>query len=375
MAALLSALLACSPPLPQDPAAAASRRIAVQLAPRAPDADNRLGWSPKAASVPLRAAGEALVGAFPLGPEGAPPVAVELSRSPGAAHFDRLAIDLDRDGAFGDGERLTTTPKDNRGKWWSSFDAEAQVPFPGGARQPYPIALWFVADPQEPDAAPALRWTRRGWRHGVVDLGGAEAHVVLVERALDGVFTAADSWQIGRDRKTAQRAEARGLDTHAWLDGRAWRVAAFAADGASLQLEPCTPELTEAQERERADLLRADREARRAAAPLAFGADLDAALAAAAKDGKRVFVDFETTWCGPCKQMDQWVYTAHDVVAAAADTGVLTVKLDGDVARELVKKYEVKGYPTLLLLDGKGAVVRRAVGYQGVAAMARFLRD
>jgi hypothetical protein len=35
----------------------------------------------------------------------------------------------------------------------------------------------------------------------------------------------------------------------------------------------------------------------------------------------------------------------------------------------------VKGYPTLLLLDGTGAVVRRATGYQSVAAMARFLRD
>jgi thiol:disulfide interchange protein len=142
-----------------------------------------------------------------------------------------------------------------------------------------------------------------------------------------------------------------------------------------VRLEPCAPQLTEAEERERADTLRVDREAKRAAAPLAFGKDLAAALAAAAVDGKRVFVDFETTWCGPCKQMDQWVYTAHDVVAAATDTGVRAVKLDGDVERDLVKKYEVKGYPTLLLLDGTGAVVRRATGYQSVAAMARFLRD
>lgn len=358
---------------PQEPSAVPAPPIEVRMAPVAPSADHRLGWSPKAATVPLRAQGEALVGAFSLGPDGAPPVAVELARSPGAERFDRLAIDLDRDGAFGDGERLTTTPKDQRGKWWSSYDAEAQVPFAGGARQPYPIALWFVFDPQEPDAPPALRWTRRGWREGAIELAGKRAHVVLAERVLDGVFTRADSWQLGADAKAALRADSRGLDTHAWLDGKAWRVAGLAADGSALRLEPCTPELTEAQERERADGLRVDREAKRAAAPLAFGKDLAAALALAAKDGKRVFVDFETTWCGPCKQMDQWVYTAHDVVAAAA--GVVAIKLDGDVERELVKKYEVKGYPTLLLLDDQGAVVRRASGYQGVAAMARFLRD
>lgn len=368
-------LLFASLLVPQERPAAPPAPVAVRLAPQAPDAEHKLGWSPKAATVPLRAQGDVLVGTFPLGPDGTPPIAVELARSPGAAHFDRLAIDLDRDGAFGDGERLTTTPKDQRGKWWSSFDAVAQVPFAAAAKQPYPIALWFVADPQEPDAAPALRWTRRGWREGAVELGGAPAHVVVVERALDGVFTRADSWQLGRDGKAARRADARGLDTHAWLDGQAWRVVDFAADGSVVRLEPCAPKLTEAEERERADTLRADREAKRAAAPLAFGKDLAAALAAAAVDGKRVFVDFETTWCGPCKQMDQWVYTAHDVVAAATDTGVRAVKLDGDVERDLVKKYEVKGYPTLLLLDGTGAVVRRATGYQSVAAMARFLRD
>lgn len=369
----MNVLLLVAAFLPQAPVRPTTPSVRVDLAPVAPTNDRRLGWSPKAATVPLRAQGEALVGAFPLGPEGAPPVAVELARSPGAERFDRLAIDLDRDGAFGDGERLTTTPKDQRGKWWSSFDAEAQVPFAAGARQPYPLALWFVADPLEPDAPPALRWTRRGWREGAVELAGKRAHVVLAERALDGVFTRADAWQLGADATAALRAETRGLDTHAWLDGKAWRVAELAADGSVLRLEPCTPELTEAQERDRADGLRADREAKRAAAPLAFGKDLAAALALAAKDGKRVFVDFETTWCGPCKQMDQWVYTAHDVVAAAA--GVVAIKLDGDVERELVKKYEVKGYPTLLLLDAQGAVVRRASGYQGVAAMARFLRD
>jgi thiol-disulfide isomerase/thioredoxin len=354
---------------PQAPATTPPSVIAVPLAPGAPGPDARLGWSPKGATVPLQRDGEVLRGSFPLGPEAAAPVRVELSLSPGAAHFDRLAIDLDRDGTFADRERFTTVPKEQRGKWWSSFEAVVQVPF-GEVRRPYPMSLWFVADPAEPAAPPALRWSRRGWCEGTVELDGKPAHVLVTEAVMDGVFTAADSWQLARDGKAVLRAEARKIDQHAWLDGKAWRLVEVAADGSSLRLESCVPELSEAQERERADTMKADREAKRAPVPMVFGHDLAVALAEAERTGKRVFVDFETTWCGPCKQMDQWVYTAAPVVDAGSS--VIAVKLDGDEQKELVKRYEVKGYPTLLLLDGKGAVVRREVGYRSVAQMVRF---
>jgi thiol-disulfide isomerase/thioredoxin len=359
---LLLALLCSSSP--QAPAA-----VPVVLQPATPGEGRSLGWSPKGATVPLTLDQERLRGEFPLGPAALPAVKVELSRSAGAAQYDCLAIDLNRDGAFAADERFTTQPAERRGKWWSSFEAVVQVLF-GAVRRPYPMSLWFVVDPAEPQAPPALRWSRRGWCEGTVELDGKPAHVLVTEAVMDGVFTAADSWQLARDEKAVLRADARKLDQHAWLDGKAWRLLDVAADGCSLRIESCVPELTEAQERERADTMKADREAKRAAAPMAFGHDLAAALAEAERTGKRVFVDFETTWCGPCKQMDQWVYTAASVVAAA--DGVIGVKLDGDQQKDLVKRYEVKGYPTLLLLDGKGAVLRREVGYRSVAQMVAF---
>ena len=367
-------LLPCQDPkAPGVPATVTALRVTLEA--KAPGGNERLGWSPKGASVALRKEAEALRGEFPLGPAEAPKVAVELTRSAGSAHFDRLAVDCDRSGAFTDDERFTTVPKDNRGKWWSSFEATVQVPFGPVAsatslRNPYPLALWFVADPQEPDAPPALRWSRRGWHEGSFEWNGKPVHVLITEGEMDGVFTTADSWQIGADRQAMLRAESRNLGKHAWLAGQAFRATEVAADGRTLALESFDPGISEAAERDQADRLKADRTARRTAAPLAFGKDLDTALAEAQRTGKRVFVDFETTWCGPCKEMDRLVYTAADVVTAAAD--LIAVKLDGDEQRALVKRYEVKGYPTLLLLDGKGEVQRRLVGYQGVAAMVQF---
>ncbi len=370
---MLAAALAVSFVL-QEPQAAAP--VVVALAPRAPRDGESLRWSPKGATVPLAKDGEVLRGAFALGPADTAPVQVELSRSPGSAHVDRLAVDCDRDGVFGDAERFVCAPKEQRGKWWSSFEATVRVPFGSGERavvQPYPMSLWFVADPTlPPDAPSALRWSRRGWHQGTFTHGGEQRHVLVTEMRMDGVFTADDAWQLGVDGASMRAAPNRSLGTHAWVGGRAFRATAVTADGSELTLEPFDPGVTEAEERDLADRTKADRAAKRADHPLAFRGDLAAALADAKRDGKRVFVDFVTTWCGPCKEMDRIVYTAADVVAAASGS-VIAVQLDGDEQRELVAKYGVKGYPTLLLLDADGAVLRRASGYQGVAAMVRFL--
>ena len=162
------------------------------------------------------------------------------------------------------------------------------------------------------------------------------------------------------------------METHCWLDGKAWRATAMDPQGASLTFTAFDPGITEAEEKAKADIYKADREAKRAAAPLSFGGDFAAALVAAKAQGKRVFVDVQTTWCGPCKQMEHLVYTAQAVVDAAKD--VISVQLDGDVARDFVKRYQVTGYPTMLLLDAEGAVLRRVTGYQTVAQMVAFLQ-
>jgi thiol-disulfide isomerase/thioredoxin len=372
---LLTTLLVLA--FPQQPVAAPIR---VTLEPKAPKPGEALQWSPKGAKVDLHHDGAALTGSFALGPTGTKAVAVRLEHAAGSAHFDTLSIDLDRDGKFSAEERLTTTAKDTRGKWWSNFEATAQVPFAADTKSdanakavtiPYPMALWFVEDPNEPTAPAALRWSRRGWFEGKTQIGDKTAFVLLSEMTLDGVITAEDSWALATDHKLLLAAGPRDLGGHCWIEDRAYRATKVAANGLSIELEPFDPRTTEAEEKARADIYKADREAKRATKPLAFATDFAKATEQAKKDKKRVLVDFATTWCGPCKLMDQFVYTAEDVVRAAND--VVCIKLDGDVERELVKRFAVTAYPTMLLLDADLNEVRREVGYQSVAGMVKFL--
>lgn len=355
----------------------AEGRVEVALAPKAPAAGESLRWSPKGAKVELKLEGSALVGGFELGPAGLTSIAVKLEKSAGAAHIDVLWIDANRNARFEESERLTTKPSETRGKFWSSFTATLDITVSAektenAISRPYPLDLWFVEDPAEPDAAPALRWSRRGWHEGECVIDGKPAFVLITEMEMDGIFDQRDAWLIARERPKLFGANSRSLEQHAWLDGQAYRSVAIDPHGRSLALERFDPGFTQAEEEAKADTLAPDRNVPRAEKPLAFGKDLAAALAQAKQDGKRVLVDFETTWCGPCATMNQLVYTSKPVVDAAKD--VIAVKLDGDEQRALVKQYSVGAYPTIVLLSSDGKELRRAVGYQSVAKMVEMLR-
>ena len=89
------------------------------------------------------------------------------------------------------------------------------------------------------------------------------------------------------------------------------------------------------------------------------------ALAQAKKENKPIFMDAYTTWCGPCKLMSKKTFT-DTTVANLFNKQFVNLKMDMEHGEgpELLQRYGIVAYPTLLFLNGDGEVVHKALGFQ-----------
>ncbi|MDZ4682830.1 MAG: thioredoxin domain-containing protein [Saprospiraceae bacterium] len=96
-------------------------------------------------------------------------------------------------------------------------------------------------------------------------------------------------------------------------------------------------------------------------------------LAKAKATDQIIFMDAYTTWCGPCKMMSKNVFTDKEV-GDYYNANFINVKMDMEKGEgiDLASKYAVRAYPTLLFIDGDGAIVHRAVGYHEASAFVEL---
>jgi len=111
-----------------------------------------------------------------------------------------------------------------------------------------------------------------------------------------------------------------------------------------------------------------------AAAELEWQTDLPKALAKAKADKKMVFINFTgSDWCGWCIKLKKEVFDTKEFADYARENLVL-VELDFPNKKvqsaelkktnaALQKKYDVSGFPTLLVLNGEGKELWKQVGY------------
>lgn len=88
-----------------------------------------------------------------------------------------------------------------------------------------------------------------------------------------------------------------------------------------------------------------------------------AALKKAKKEKKLIFVDAYAEWCGPCKWMEANTFREKEV-GDAFNKKFINLKIDMEKGEgpELARKYNVRAYPTLMLINGDGKVVKRILG-------------
>jgi thiol-disulfide isomerase/thioredoxin len=86
-------------------------------------------------------------------------------------------------------------------------------------------------------------------------------------------------------------------------------------------------------------------------------------LTEAQKQKKTIFIDIYTTWCGPCKQMSNYVFT-ESKVGDKFNTSFINYKIDAEKGEgtELAARFGVLAYPTYLFVSPEGELVYRSMG-------------
>ena len=101
-----------------------------------------------------------------------------------------------------------------------------------------------------------------------------------------------------------------------------------------------------------------------------FVGTLQEGLEKAKAENKLLFVDCYTTWCKPCKILQQSTFKDANLGTYMKDNYVsLAIDMETPAGIILAKRYGIEAYPTLLFLDKYGRVVNHQVGGIGAEAL------
>jgi len=92
----------------------------------------------------------------------------------------------------------------------------------------------------------------------------------------------------------------------------------------------------------------------------------ESAYESSLKNKERMLIDFYADWCIPCKELDALTFSNPKVIDESkrftAYKADLTKSGTGEVDK-LVARFQIKGVPTVLLINAEGKEIERITGF------------
>jgi len=104
---------------------------------------------------------------------------------------------------------------------------------------------------------------------------------------------------------------------------------------------------------------------------------LEEAKKEARATGKMIFIDAYTDWCGPCKKMAASTFTEQEV-GEVFNSNFINLKIEMEKnpdGKEVARMYNVRAYPTLIIIDGEGNLVKQTIGFQTKERIISFAKS
>lgn len=107
-----------------------------------------------------------------------------------------------------------------------------------------------------------------------------------------------------------------------------------------------------------------------------FHGTYEEALQKARAEGKQIFVDVYTSWCGPCKMMAKNVFTCQEV-GDYYNSKFVCLKLDAEKEKThgFFKHYEAGAYPSFFWLDAQGNLLETRTGFASPEDFIRYAEE